>query len=492
MKWLAVTGWRRLKSFWADRSLATKFVSVYFLVGLLIVVALTWRSGSQLATALEEEMEHELEIEAFIIAGTLGKDFEDMLEYGRSPSQILTLIHQFGEGTDSRITFYDVQLNLVFSTDPNVRPHRASLTPELAAALRNSEQHDIRMDPWTQEMRLYVAAPVYQEEDLMGLLQISIPWQRVQDRINSEWGRLIVTGLLAILANTLLSLWLAWSIVRPLQQVTQAARAIAGGHLDRRVPVPGKDEVGMLAVAFNEMAERLQEMIARERLFIANASHELRSPLTSLKLRAEMLREGRLPPERQRRYIMELEKEAERLHALANRLLDLSRLQLRPETEVLEAVDVMPIARDVVETLSLRAGRKDVQLRLHAPQQLPKVRASADGLREILVNLIDNAIKHTPAGGSVDVVLTPEPPYLRMEVKDTGRGIPPEDLPHIFEPFYRVDKARRRQDGGSGLGLTIVKRLVDLFHGRIEVYSSPGEGTVFVVRIPFESASATS
>lgn len=476
--------WRQ---FWWDRSLATKFVTVYFIVSLVLVAALVWRSGSQIASAIEEEIEHELEIEAFIIAGTLGKDFEDMYEYGQAPGRLLALMQQLGEGTESRISFYDRSLNLVFSTDPRVQPHQTEMTTEIAAALANSEQHAIRYDPWTQEERLFAAAPVFGEEHLLGVVQISIPWRRVQTRILAEWTTLLFTGGVAILLNTLLSLFLARSIVRPLRELTQAARDLAGGRLDRRVPVRGRDEVGTLAVAFNEMAARLQEMIERERLFIANASHELRSPLTSIQLRAEMLREETLPPERRRRYIEELHHEAQRLHRLAERLLNLSRLNMRPETEALHPVDAVAVARHVVDAFSLRAARKGVTLTLDVPEEPLWILATPEGLQEILMNLVDNALKHTPSGGRVSVRVQAVNGQVQVQVADTGEGIPEADIPHIFEPFYRVDKARSRRQGGSGLGLSIVKRLVDLYGGRIEVQSTLGQGTQFTLIFPATS-----
>lgn len=474
------TLWRAL---WADRGLATKFVLAYAFVGFLVVASLVWQAGSQLARAIEEEVEHELELRALIIAGTLGSDVEDMVVHGRSPREVLNLMQQFSEGTDTRISFYDRSLRLIFSTDPAVQPHTAEMTAEMKAALALQEQHDIRVDPWSQETRLFVAAPVLHEEELLGVVQISIPWAIVQARINAQWTALIVAGILAVLGNVLVSFWLTRSIVRPLRLLTQTAREIAGGRMDRRVPVHGRDEVGMLAVAFNEMAEQLQQRIERERLFIGNASHELRSPLTSLKLRLEMLQDPSLPPDRRQRYLEEAYREAERLQQLADRLLDFTRLQVRPETETAKPLDLAPVVGEVVDSFAFRAAQAGVRLRYEPSAQALTARVSEEGLRTIVQNLVDNALKYTPAGGEVTVRLFPDDGQVVLQVEDTGEGIPPEHLPYIFEPFYRANHSRSGKHS-AGLGLSIAKRLVETFGGTIRVQSTVGQGTTFTVSFP--------
>ncbi len=475
----------RIGSLWANRSLATRFLIVYLLISSITVATLTWRSGVQLATALEEEVEHELELQAYVIASALRADMEEMAEERRDPATVITLLNQFASDTDSRITLLDSNMEVIFSTDPAVRPHREHAHPEVLAALRNQEQHDVRMDEWTQEMRLFVAAPIREEEHLIGLVQISIPWERVRSRVIAEWMRLIIAGGLAILANILVSLWLARGVVRPLQQLTRAAREIAAGNLEQRIPVQSRDEVGMLAVAFNEMAERLQEMIQRQHMFIANASHELRSPLTSIKLRTEaLLDEERMDPERRRRFLEEVDREADRLRRLAERLLDLTRLQIRPEAHPFHEVDLGAVLTDALTMLQPRATRGGIHLEGDIPPDLPRVWGSDEDLSEVIYNLLDNALKHTPEGGTVRVTARADETHIHLTVADTGVGIPPEDLPHIFEPFYRVDKARSRRKEGNGLGLAIVKAIVETHGGTIEVTSTLGEGTTFHVQLP--------
>ncbi len=480
-----ISKWRQC---WANKGLAVRFLVVYLTLSLVTVSLLTWRSGTQLSRALEEEYEHELETEAFIVAAALSSDVEDMLDGERKPIQVLSLMRRFATDTESRITFISSDTRVVFSTDPAIPPGEPQPFPEVMAALQRSEQHTIRTDPYTGDVRLFVAAPLIEEEHLIGVVRISVPWERVRVRIVGEWTRLILTGLLLIAANVLVSLWLAFSIVRPLRELTAAAQDIASGNLSRRIPVSSKDEVGQLAYAFNEMAERLQEMIEQQRLFIANASHELRSPLTSLKLRTEALVEDKnMTLERKERFIRELDREVDRLRRLAERLLDLTRLQVKPKPQHPTPVSITEVIQDVVETLKPRAERQGINLVVDMADKIPPVYGSREDLFEIVVNLLDNAIKYTPSGGTVRVEAHEENGQVVIRVSDTGEGIPKESLHHIFEPFYRVDKARSRRIGGSGLGLAIVKALTDTYHGTIDVQSSPGKGTTFTVKLPARS-----
>ncbi len=475
----------RMKRLWQDRSLATRFLVVYLLLSLLTVATLTWRSGTQLSTALEEEYEHELELQAFVVASALTSDMEDMLKGKRSPVEVLALVRRFATDTESRITVLNTDQEVVFSTDPAVPPGAPQDFPEVTAALVNQEQHHVRVDEYTGDERLYVAAPIREEEHLLGVVQISIPWERVQGRIYGEWTRLLITGSLAILANILVSLWLAFGITRPLHELTAAAHDIAAGDLGRRIPISSRDEVGRLAQAFNEMAHQLQEMINRQHMFIANASHELRGPLTSIKLRTEALLEDKdMPPDRRERFLAEVDREVDRLQRMAERLLDLSRLHMRPDARPRQVTSVAQVLGDNLDIIAPRASRRHITLKADISPHLPPVYADPDDLSELFLNLLDNAVKYTPPGGTVGVRARAENGHVVVEVSDTGEGIPPEDLAHIFEPFYRADKARSRRVGGSGLGLAIARAIVEAHGGTIEVRSKVGQGTTFRVTLP--------
>jgi signal transduction histidine kinase len=236
-------------------------------------------------------------------------------------------------------------------------------------------------------------------------------------------------------------------------------------------------------------------MIEQQRLFIANASHELRTPLTNIKLRSEALLDGGLDdPAIARRYLGDIDSEADRLARLANTLLDLSRLERGTGAPPTEAVDIAPVLLAVARSARLGVHAAGLSLRADIPTQLPPLRVWPEQVEAALVNLLDNAVKYTPKGGEVRLSVQVVDGNCQILVADTGLGIPAEDIPHIFERFYRVDKARSRRSGsnssgGAGLGLAIVKVLAEQNGGRIRAESVVGAGTTFILEFPFSQSA---
>ena len=298
---------------------------------------------------------------------------------------------------------------------------------------------------------------------------------------------LALVGLIAFLVATALAIGLSRRLVKPVREMEQASLAIAGGDLDQRVPVETADELGALARAFNDMVEALRRMMTQQRLFVANASHELRTPLTNIKLRSEaLLGQAGSDPAVARRYLLEIDREADRLARLASTLLDLSSLDEAGARLVLEPMDIIPTLRSVVETMQLRATQAGLTLTADLPAHLPAYIFPED-VETIVVNLLDNAAKYAPPGGQVRLLAREQDGRCLIRVEDTGPGIPPEDLSHVFERFYRADKARSRTAGGigsgAGLGLSIVKELVEHNGGSIRAESVVGQGTAFEISL---------
>jgi two-component system phosphate regulon sensor histidine kinase PhoR len=251
------------------------------------------------------------------------------------------------------------------------------------------------------------------------------------------------------------------------------------------VPFPGEAGTPHGAVlTFHDVTERRRADRVR-RDFVANASHELRTPLTSIRGFVEALEDGALgEPENASRFLGKIRTHADRMAALVEDLLELSRLEAGERAPVWEEVSPAQIAEDVVASLSGLAGRKDIALS-HAAAGSPTVASDAERLRRMLESLVDNAIKYAAGGGRVEVRSAAGPQAgAVLEVEDDGPGIPPEHLPRIFERFYRVDKARSRELGGTGLGLAIVKHLAESVGATVTVRSEPGQGTCFTIAIP--------
>jgi two-component system OmpR family sensor kinase len=270
-------------------------------------------------------------------------------------------------------------------------------------------------------------------------------------------------------------------IARPLTKMAGAAGALAEGKDEQEVSPGGPTEVRELAAAFNEMVRRVQASQQAQRDFVANVSHELKTPLTSIRGFAQALVEGAVVGEEGRqRAARVIREEAERLHRLVDDLLELARFdagQVGLKREPTDMRSLLERAMDRIRPLATEGG---IRLELEV-EQLPTVISDGDRLAQVFTNLLDNAVAHTPAGGLVSVKATGSGGWIRVEIADTGEGIEPARLPRLFERFYQGDEARA---GGVGLGLAISDEIVRAHGGQISAESEVGVGSRFIVQIP--------
>ncbi|MGH2521238.1 MAG: sensor histidine kinase [Anaerolineales bacterium] len=284
-----------------------------------------------------------------------------------------------------------------------------------------------------------------------------------------------VAGGLALLLGSALYL----QITRPLHHLSTAAQGIAAGDLSRRVTVAADDEIGRVARAFNQMAEALQRYERERRNTLADIAHELRTPLAVVQGNLEAMLDGVLPANPEE--LASLHQETQLLNRLIGDLRTLSLAeagQLRLEKR---AIDLGEIAMQVVESLEQLAGEKSITLETKLADRLPKVLADPERLAQIITNLVGNALRYTPAGGRVVVATRRVAERLELAVSDNGPGIAAEDLPRIFDRFWRAERSRNRASGGSGLGLAIVKQLTEAHGGTVLAESQIGVGTTFRV-----------
>ncbi len=342
--------------------------------------------------------------------------------------------------------------------------------------------------------RPFSAAPVQMGTE-MGYVYIILGGERydaslrmIRDSYYLRTG--FIAFLLALAATLILGLTLFSLLTRRLSSLSDAVRGFERGDWKSRVPVKGRDELGALARSFNDMAATIEadveKLRAAERMrrdLIGNISHDLRSPLTSLQgyLETMALKEGTLDPEERQRLLSISLKNAASLQRLVEQLLELAKLDARQVELLREPIPLAELAQDVVLKLAPQAERARVNLSLDAPRDLPLVSCDVGMIERVLTNLIENALHFTPEAGSVRVSLCAQPGGVGVAVTDTGAGIEPEDLPHVFERFYRADKSRNRTTGGAGLGLAIARQIVELHGGSLAVESSPGKGRDFFV-----------
>lgn len=295
---------------------------------------------------------------------------------------------------------------------------------------------------------------------------------------------LVIAGLLALFLAVLLAVIITRSVAGPLQKMATAARGIASGDYDQRVPPAGPEEVRRVAESFNSMAARVKTTQQAQRDFVANVSHDLKTPITAISGWSQALLEGAASTaDEQQRAALTINDEAERMNRMVNELLDLARLESGQVELARQPVDVGSILADVQRSFAPEAQSRGVDLALDLRPVAP-VLGDPDRLAQVYGNLVDNALAHTPSGGRVLLSAAPDGEWVKTEVRDTGPGIPLDEQERIFERFYRVDKSRVRADArGAGLGLAIVRELVTAHGGIVEVASRPGQGTTFIVQL---------
>ena len=288
-------------------------------------------------------------------------------------------------------------------------------------------------------------------------------------------------GLIALAASVLVAIWLARSLYRPLHRVTRAAERMAQGDYGQEIAAEGPQEVRGLALAFNHMAQQVQQSQQRLRQFVADVSHELRSPLTSISGFAQAILDGTARDQAaQARAVGIIDDESRRMRRLVDELLELSRIESGQVQIAQGTVDVSELLAHCAELFQLRAEDRGVALELDLGA-VPAVTGDIDRLEQVFANLIDNALKHTPAGGQVRIASREAGGHVEVAIADSGPGIPFEERPHIFERFYRSDAS---PGDGTGLGLAIARELARAHGGDIEVRSPAGQGAELVVTLP--------
>jgi len=299
-------------------------------------------------------------------------------------------------------------------------------------------------------------------------------------------------GGIALIISLLVAFWLARWIGDPLQRVVAASRQMPSADA-QSVPVRGPHEVQELTRTFNEMKNRVQTGQKSQREFVANVSHELKTPLTSVQGFAQALLDGTAgTPVEQKQAAQVIFDESGRMHRMVLDLLDLARLDAGTLDLQSTPVDLAALLNSIAEKFAPQARFGNVDIRVEA-SALPAITGDGDRLAQVFTNLVDNALKFTPVGGTVILRLASTGSAAQVEVADGGTGISPETLPHIFDRFYQADPSRPGgRKHGAGLGLTIVKEIVEAHGGKISVRSEPGTGSTFTVNLPLTTSEAST
>jgi two-component system, OmpR family, phosphate regulon sensor histidine kinase PhoR len=391
---------------------------------------------------------------------------------------------------------HDGRVTADSEADPSHMQNHAG-RPEVAAALDGKVGSDTRTSSTIGVKFLYVAVPLSD-----GALRLAIPLSNVDQQVRVVTHELLRSVALAFIPGILLAALLARYFSRRLAAIIAHAGKLARGEFRQRLTVTRGDELGLLSQQLNDTAEKLENMVTAlqqeheqlEKLenvrkdFIINVSHELRTPLASIQGYTETLLDGALhDPAHNIRFLSIIRQNAERLGRLIGDLMTLSQIELRRTRFQMETYDINELIGDCVDSVIPLAEKKSITIHFERAPAATKAFCDSEAVYQIMANLLDNAIKYTPERGDITVgVRQPAGDRERIEVfvRDTGIGIPEQELPRLFERFYRVDKARSRELGGTGLGLAIVKHLVRAHGGEIQVTSQPNQGSTFAFTLP--------
>lgn len=514
------------------------------------------------------------------------------------------------ERTKERITLINQQGVVLYDTDKNSEDMGNHINrPEVMEALQGKIGKEIRQSQTLGQAMMYVALPVVQEREVNYVVRLSIPLERIHSITSGMLRSTLIVGLIGLMITVILSYRYLYSMTTPLKQITALAREMSGGNLSKRISLFRQDELGELATAFNDMADKLQdsmeelkdrnlelesilgsmingvvavdlhhrimminpsakvmlnitdgqdivganilEVIRNHKLyhgineflhnrtkepmeiildqgekrivkiyinpikylsklervkgiiiimqdvtelrqlesirrdFVANVSHELKTPITSIKGFVDTLSGGQVRDRKtQERFLKIISLEVERLTHLIEDILTLSHLESKPQDNQGQSILIPPLMESIFQMIQPLAQKKEIELRKEYLTPIPQIPFNPEYFKQMMINLLDNAIKYTPHGGRVWVEFMKKDNALVIKIQDNGIGIPREDIPRLFERFYRVDKGRTREEGGTGLGLAIVKHIVQGVKGEIKVESERGKGTIFTIALP--------
>jgi signal transduction histidine kinase len=322
--------------------------------------------------------------------------------------------------------------------------------------------------------------------DLNGVVLMHAKMPEIQSARNTTIRLFALSSGAGILVSLLLGFFFSRQLSSPLKQMSQAARRIASGQFSERLAIRSQDEFGQLAKSFNGMVDALSRLEEIRRDFVSNVSHELRTPLTSIKGFVEGILDGTIPEDRQQNYLRIVRDEANRMNRMVSDLLDLTKMEAGGANLVPIVFDVCELVRICVISQQQALIDKNLEFEAEFQHERMFIRADRDAVQRVLLNLMQNAIKFTPDAGTIRGAIRTVRDKTEISISDTGIGISADELPFVFDRFYKTDKSRSSDRSGVGIGLAIVRSIMLAHHEEIRVVSTPNEGTTFTFTMPTE------
>ncbi len=462
--------------FW--RSLQTKYALTYLVVIAAVLALLNTYPVLVSQKMVFQSKQTSLQSQAAVVASALaGPD-------ALSQEGVSRVMEVLGDTGLSRVLVADSSGMVVYDTaSASGAMGRYAMLGEVVSALKGNDV--FRVDFAAGAFRSRAAVPVTYRGMTLGAVYV--------DEYDAEQGGFLLgvqqtlrtISLIIVFVAMTLSLFFSKALTGRITELLGAIRIVREGEYSHRVEVSGRDEMSQMAQEFNALTGRLQTTEEVRRRFVSDASHELKTPLASIRLLTDsILQNEAVDPDTVREFVGDIGEEAERLQRITEKLLTLTRLDAGTPVEA-EAVPVEEVAQRVTHMLRPLARAVEVDLRVKLEEGLT-VRATRDDLYQILFNLMENAVKYNLPGGEITLTGKGEEAWAVLTVEDTGVGIPEEDIDRIFDRFYRVDKARSRAAGGTGLGLSIVRDTARRHGGDVTAHRREGKGTCFTVRLPIQ------
>ncbi|MDE1043851.1 MAG: heavy metal sensor histidine kinase [Nitrospinaceae bacterium] len=472
----------------AFKSIRSRLTAWYILLLGIILILFSVFLNYFLSKRLYESVDNSLTVSATVVATSA------VMKFNRSPLPGLDQFFEQFMGAGNLNKFYRIYdgSGNVGSRSNNIDASKFPLSQEAYAdALSGTNSYETFLVDGKHPIRV-ITMPILREKKLVNLVQVGTSLEAVKETLRNLRIFLFTAVPSVLVFATLFARFLARRALKPISKIIKTARDIGQGQeLSQRIPVfKVQDELGQLALTFNEMMDRLENSFAQMRQFSSDASHELRTPLTVLQGQNELvLSKLRDPKEYQEVIISNLEE----IKYMSKVLEDLFVLSRSDENQVLlnyKRMDLRDLVEEVCRHAEILAEEKDISIVIAFLEQV-KINGDEVRLRQMVWNILHNGIKYTQPGGELKVSLLEESGFALLSIQDTGIGIPEKDLPFIFDRFYRVDKARSKDEGGSGLGLSICRHIAEAHKGKIEVESKPGLGTRFKIHIPSTGREAS-
>lgn len=441
-----------------------------------------------IANQMQQDSRVEIEESLNSQASILRESVRPALRSGQLDSLQKRMI-QMTRDVNTRVTVVSKEGAVLADTDQDpVNMDNHQNRPEIQQALEKGKGIETRISKTLSKPMRYLALPIYDDKKLLAYIRVALPLSIIDQRVGRLRSVVFVAAFITSIIALFIGFWIARNFAHPLRQMTNMAQGVTEGDYQQHLEIDRLDELGDLALTLNQMATTLGKVETIRRDFVANASHELKTPLTAIRGYAEtMLDDVNMEKETRQDFLEKIRGQTLRLSNLASDLLSLSRIESR-DTGSYSQLNLRETIRNCCNTLQGAVTEKKQTLKINVPDENVVILADESVISQLMDNLVENASKYTPEGGAIAVTLTTGEKQAIIEVEDNGIGIDSSEHHRIFERFYRVDKSHSQLSGGTGLGLSIVKHIVEKLGGHISVVSKLGSGSVFRVSLPLANS----